>query len=93
MMMPSTVGVPAVVLSMTTFKRSPAAPIHEMAGVLSSDGVVPATPPPCTGIVLGSFLILSTRHTFIVVRGPDQHYDLRGPGQEFVLPPAKRIET
>src|SRR5258708_11742015 len=50
MMTPSIVGVPAVVLSMTALRRSPAAAIHAIAGVLSSEGVVPAVPPPCTGL-------------------------------------------
>src|SRR5467141_503114 len=49
MIIPSMVGVPAVVLSMTTLRRSPAAAIQLIAGVLSAEGVTPAVPPPCTG--------------------------------------------
>jgi len=48
-MMPSTVGVPAVALSIRSFSRSPAAAWNEIAGVLSSDGVFPAVPPSCIG--------------------------------------------
>src|SRR5438876_3225841 len=46
MITPSSVGVPALTLSIRALSRSPAAPIQETAGVLSSLGVVPAVPPP-----------------------------------------------
>src|SRR5882762_1954398 len=50
MMIPSTVGVPASTSSITSLSRSPEAAIQESAGVLSSEGVTPAVPPPCTGV-------------------------------------------
>src|SRR6516162_980365 len=50
MITPSTVGVPAVVLSMVNFNRSPAAACHATGGVLSSLGVTPAVPPDWTGL-------------------------------------------
>src|SRR6266478_1523553 len=50
MMIPSTVGVPAATSSITSLRRSPAALSQLSAGVLSSDGVTPAVPPPCTGV-------------------------------------------
>src|SRR5216684_7022233 len=46
MMIPSTVGVPPATSSIVSLRRSPAAAIHVSAGVLSSDGVTPAVPPP-----------------------------------------------
>jgi len=51
MTIPSTVGVPPATSSTTSLSRSPAAPINEIAGVLSSLGVTPAVPPPCTGVL------------------------------------------
>src|SRR5215467_5561360 len=50
MMTPSTVGVPAVVLSITSFRRSPAAAMKDTGAVVNSVGVVPAVPPPWTGL-------------------------------------------
>src|SRR6266481_8321357 len=50
MMIPSTVGVPASTSSITSLRRSPPADCQESAGVLSSEGVTPAVPPPCTGV-------------------------------------------
>src|SRR5216684_5220484 len=51
MMMPSTVGVPALTSSITSLSLSPAAAWKAIAGVLSSLGVVPAVPPACTGVL------------------------------------------
>src|SRR5216683_2783891 len=64
--MPSTVGVPAATSSITSLRRSPAALSQLSAGVLSSEGVVPAVPPACTGV---RSLIVSDP-LYIVIRLP-----------------------
>src|SRR5258706_15516942 len=46
---PSTVPVVAATLSITSFRRSPAAAINETGAVVNSVGVTPAVPPPWTG--------------------------------------------
>src|SRR5258707_11516633 len=66
MMMPSTVGVPPATSSITSLSLSPPAASQASAGVLSSDGVVPAVPPACTG---GLSRIVS-EPLYIVIRFP-----------------------
>src|SRR5256885_17169574 len=48
---PSTVGVRPPVSSITSLSRSPPGAMNEIAGVLSSDGVTPAVPPPWIGVL------------------------------------------
>src|SRR6266496_1573403 len=58
---PSTVGVRPPTSSTTSLSRSPPGARNEIAGVLSSDGVVPAVPPAWIGVL--SWIVSEAENT------------------------------
>src|SRR5260370_38131614 len=68
---PSIVGVRPAVSSTTSLRRSPPGARKETAGVLSSDGVVPAVPPDWPG-VLSWIVSLAEKIVSLVPRDVDR---------------------